>query len=293
MTAAILTARDAIAARRGDPRFALGVAAAAAGAAHLFAVFWSPAMAATLATAAATGAGALPILFARRISDRAQSGLLGFGAGVMLAAAAFSLLLPALDAGEALAGSRAWAAAMVVGGLAAGGLVLAAMDRTLPHEHFGETQPDRRPAEVARIWLFVAAIALHNLPEGLAVGVGYGQAEAGRANALALAVAAQNMPEGLVVAASLAAAGYTRTTAALVALATGFVEPLGGLLGTAALAVSSGLLPFALAFAGGAMLWVVSHEIIPESHRRGHERIATAGLLGGFALMLLLDALIP
>ena len=293
MTAALLTARDAVAARRRDPLFLLGIGVAAAGAAHVLALLWSPALAATLATAAATGLGALPILFARRISDRAQSGMLGFGAGVMLAAAAFSLFLPALDAGAALTGSRVLAGAMVALGLAAGGAVLAAMDRFVPHEHFIKGAGERgRPSELARIWLFVFAIALHNLPEGLAVGVGYGQPDAGKAAALALAIGVQNVPEGLVVAAALVAVGYSRSAAVLVALATGFVEPLGGLLGAGALAVSSALLPVALAFAGGAMLWVVSHEIIPESHRKGHERVATGGVLGGFAVMMLLDTLV-
>ncbi len=291
MSSAILTARDAIAARRRDPLFLLGVVAVAAGAVHLLQLLWSPALAATLGTAAATGLGAAPILFARRISDRAQAGMLGFGGGVMLAAAGFSLLLPAVEAGVDMTGSRGLAAAMVIAGLAAGGLVLALLDRALPHEHFVKGAENVGHRDIARIWLFVIAIALHNLPEGLAVGVGYGQPEDAKANALALAVAVQNMPEGLVVAAALVAVGYSRVAAVLVALATGFVEPIGGLLGAGALALSSAALPFALAFAGGAMLWVVSHEIIPESHRNGHERVATGGLLGGFAVMLLLDTL--
>jgi len=161
----------------------------------------------------------------------------------------------------------------------------------VPHEHFVNRAAGTRSREIARIWLFVSAIALHNLPEGLAVGVGFGQDDAARASALSLAVAIQNLPEGLVVAAALVAAGYSRATAVLVALGTGFVEPIGGILGTGALALSSAVLPFALAFAGGAMVWVVSHEIIPESHRGGHERLATSGLLGGFAVMMLLDTL--
>jgi ZIP family zinc transporter len=291
MTTALLTARESVAARRGDPLFLLGLLAAGAGAVHLLQLAWSPALAATLGTAAATGVGALPILFARRLSERLQAGLLGFGGGVMLAAAAFSLLLPAIDAGFRMTGSRGVAGAMVITGLAVGGLMLALMDRALPHEHFVKGAENLRGRDIARIWLFVIAIALHNLPEGLAVGVGYGQPEAGKADALALAVAVQNMPEGLVVAAALVAVGYSRVAAVLVALATGFVEPIGGLLGAAALAWSTALLPVALAFAGGAMLWVVSHEIIPESHRNGHERVATGGLLGGFAVMLLLDTL--
>jgi ZIP family zinc transporter len=291
MTAAILTARNAIAARRRDPLFIVGLFATAAGAVHLAQLVWSPALAASLGTAAATGLGAVPILLARRISDRVQATMLGFGGGVMLAAAGFSLLLPAIETGTAMTGSRTGGAAMVLAGLAAGGLVLAAMDRLLPHEHFVKGTEGAPQRHLARIWLFVIAIALHNLPEGLAVGVGYGQPAAGKADALALAIGLQNMPEGLVVAAALVSVGYSRVAALAVALATGFVEPVGALLGAGALAISTAALPFALAFAGGAMLWVVSHEIIPESHRGGHERAATGGLLGGFAVMLLLDTL--
>jgi ZIP family zinc transporter len=291
MTAAVLTARDALAARRGDARLVVGLIAAAIGAAHFAYLAWSPALAAALVTAAATGLGAVPVLFVRRLSDRMQASLLGFGGGVMLAAAGFALLLPAIEAGLDLAGNRAAAAAMVAASIAAGGGVLAAMDRALPHEHFVTGVDGARGHDVARIWLFVFAIALHNLPEGLAVGVGYGQAEAARADALALAIALQNMPEGLVVAAALAAAGYGRAAAVLTALATGFVEPLGAVLGASAVAASSAMLPAALAFAGGAMLWVVGHEIVPASHRTGHGRTATAALLAGFAAMLFLDTL--
>lgn len=291
MTAAILTARDALAARRGDPRLIAGLIAAAAGAAHLVQLAWSPALAAALVTSAATGAGAVPVLFVRRLSDRVQAGLLGFGGGVMLAAAGFALLLPAIEAGLDLAGHRGAAAAMVAAGLAAGGAVLAGMDRALPHGHAVTGVDGARGRDAGRTWLFVFAIALHNLPEGLAVGVGYGQAQAARADALTLAIALQNVPEGLVVAAALAAAGYGRAAAVLTALATGFVEPLGAVLGESAVAVSSTMLPAALAFAGGAMLWVVGHEIVPASHRAGHGRTATGSLLAGFAAMLLLDTL--
>lgn len=246
------------------------------------------ALLATLLTAAATGAGAAPLLLARQVSQRVQASLLGFGAGVMLAATAFSLVLPAFAAGEALMGNRLAAGGIAAAGVGLGGLALMLMDRLLPHEHSVGAKTDGARAQSRRIWLFVAAITLHNLPEGLAVGVAFGDNPVSGA-ALALGIAVQNMPEGLVVALALTAAGYSRPFAAMVAFASGLVEPIGGLLGAGLLAISQVLLPWGLAFAGGAMLFVVSHEIIPESHRGGHEREATLGVLVGFVVMMLLD----
>jgi ZIP family zinc transporter len=243
----------------------------------------------TLLTAAATGAGAVPVLFARNISARAQDAMLGFGAGVMLAATAFSLIVPGIAAGEALTGSGASAAAIVALGVAAGGLALLALDRALPHEHFVKGVEGAGAVQLTRIWLFVLAITLHNVPEGLAVGVGFGSGSPAEGAALALGIGIQNIPEGLVVALALAAAGYSRMFAAAVAFASGLVEPIGGLFGGGLLTLSMLALPFGLAFAAGAMLFVVSHEIIPESHRKGHERQATVGLLAGFILMTVLD----
>jgi ZIP family zinc transporter len=240
-----------------------------------------PALLATALTAAATGLGALPVLAVREISGRARDAMLGFGAGVMLAAAAFSLIVPGLAAGESLTGSRWLAGGIVAAGLLLGGAASAALDRSLPHEH--EAQGARR------VWLFVFAIALHNLPEGLAVGVGFGQEDLARAWALAVGIAVQNLPEGLVVAAALAGIGYSRGAATAIAAATGFAEPLGGLFGAGIFGISQAALPWGLAFAAGAMLFVVSHEIIPESHRRGHESRATLGVLTGFVAMMLLD----
>lgn len=243
----------------------------------------------TLLTAAATGVGAVPVLFARTISARAQDVMLGFGAGVMLAATAFSLIVPAIAAGQVLTGSGASAAAIVAFGVAVGGLALLALDRVLPHEHFVKGVEGARTAQLRRIWLFVLAITLHNVPEGLAVGVGFGGGGTAQGAALALGIGIQNIPEGLVVALALAAAGYSRGFSAAVAFASGLVEPIGGLIGGGLLSVSLVALPFGLAFAAGAMLFVVSHEIIPESHRRGNERWATGGLLVGFVLMMFLD----
>lgn len=240
-----------------------------------------PALLATTITFAATGLGALPILAVRELSAGTRDAMLGFGAGVMLAAAAFSLILPGLAAGESLTGSRWLAGGIVATGVLAGGLALAALDRWLPHEHVAH--------DARRVWLFVFAIALHNLPEGLAVGVGFGQEDLARAWALAIGIAVQNLPEGLVVAAALAGIGYPRGAAVAIAAATGLAEPLGGLFGAGIFGVSQAALPWGLAFAAGAMLFVVSHEIIPESHRRGHESRATTGVMAGFVAMMLLD----
>lgn len=235
--------------------------------------------------AAATTLGALPVLVMRRISAGVQGALLGFGAGVMLAASVFSLLLPAFDTAIARGASDAGAGLLVAGGLTLGAAVLLAIDRALPHTH----QPGRERT-VSAVWLFVFAIAVHNIPEGLAIGVAAG--EAGTGNAVATGISLQNVPEGLIVAIALVAAGYSRKLAFGVAVLSGLIEPVAAIIGAAAVTASAALLPWGLAAAAGAMLFVVSHEIIPESHRRGHETLATAGLMLGFVVMMLLDTLL-
>lgn len=236
-----------------------------------------PAMLATLFTALATGAGALPVLFVGQVSMRNHSAMLGFGAGVMLAAAAFSLAVPALAVSSA---------AVVATGIVLGAGVMLAIDRMLPHLHTAD-EPNKRSVGMSRVWLVVFAIALHNVPEGLAVGVAYAGGNA-QGTAVTLGIGAQNLPEGLIVAWAMLALGYSRARSALVALATGLMEPLGALLGVAMIGASAAMLPWGLAFAAGAMIFVVSHEIIPESHRLGHQGHATAGVTAGFAIMLLL-----
>ncbi|MGH6947287.1 MAG: ZIP family metal transporter [Kiloniellales bacterium] len=247
------------------------------------------AVGASLAAGIATGLGALPVLVVRRLSANAQSLMLGFSAGVMLAASVFSLLLPALDGVELATGS-ALRAALVAGlGLLLGAIFLSLIHRSVPHEHFALGREGPVTERLARIWLFVLAIAIHNLPEGMAVGVGFsgGDLEAGAT--LALGIGLQNMPEGLAVAVALRSENYARSAALLVALATGLVEPLGAIVGALAVALSAPLLPWALAFAAGAMIFVVSDEIIPETHRERHAIFGTWGLMGGFVLMMLLD----
>ncbi|WP_426392818.1 ZIP family metal transporter [Variovorax sp. R-27] len=242
--------------------------------------------------ALATALGTLPVLFSQKLPERLQDTLFGFGAGVMLAASAFSLIIPGLEAAKNVGvfGGDNWAAGGVIGSaILLGGIVLMLMDRVLPHEHFIKGREGQAARQLRRTWLFVFAIALHNVPEGLAIGVGYAANNGLRADALATGIAIQDVPEGLVVAVALLAAGYSRVFAVLIGMASGLVEPLGAVLGAAVVGHSAMLLPWGLGFAAGAMLFVISHEIIPESHRKGHEAFATSGLMIGFVLMMLLD----
>lgn len=237
--------------------------------------------------AAATALGAVPLLVMRRISASMQGLLLGFGAGVMLAASVFSLLIPAFSAAQAQGASASStdAALLVATGLAVGAALLLAMDRMLPHTH----SPDGSKSATA-VWLFVFAIAVHNIPEGLAIGVASGTASSG--NAVATGISLQNVPEGLIVAIALATAGYSRLLAFAVAALSGLIEPIAAVAGSLMVTASSALLPWGLAGAAGAMLFVVSHEIIPDSHRKGHETLATSGLMTGFVAMMLMDTLL-
>lgn len=246
---------------------------------------------ATLGGALATGVGAYAIFFVRRTSALLQDTLLGAGAGIMLAASIFSLLLPSLEKSAALVGAGWPAVALVGSGLMLGGLFLWGMDRAVPHAHVvtGYEGPNPREQRTRRIWMFVVAVTLHNIPEGLAVGVTYGAGDLGRAAALGFGIGFQDVPEGLVVALALTGIGLPTWRAALVGAASGAVEPLAGLLGVLAVGLSTAALPVALAICAGAMLFVISHEIIPESHRQGHETPATFGLLVGFVAMMFLD----
>jgi ZIP family zinc transporter len=257
------------------------------------AVFHDPrvaqALLAGLMAAGATALGAAPMMVSRPLSDKVQDTLLGFGAGVMLAACAFSLIIPGLEAAATL-GAGPWRSGGIVGtGILVGAALLLAIDYALPHEHFIKGVEGSKARAIKRAWLFVFAICLHNLPEGLAIGVAYGGTDPARATALATGIAIQDVPEGLVVALALRGVGFSRMFSIGVAAASGLIEPVGAVIGAAVVTMSSTLLPWGLAFAAGAMLFVVSHEIIPESHRKGHERFATGGLMVGFVLMMLLD----
>lgn len=239
--------------------------------------------------AVATALGTLPVWLVPRLSDRVLDTLFGFGAGVMLAAVSFSLLVPGIAVARA-GGAGDWGAGAIIAvGLLAGAGALLLMERLVPHEHFIKGVEGQAAARMRRGWLFVFAIVLHNIPEGLAIGVAYAGPHAANASSLATGIAIQDIPEGLVVAVALIAAGYRRGVAVLIGMLSGIVEPAAAVLGAMAVGVSAALLPWGLAFAAGAMLFVVSHEIIPESHRKGHEAAATCGLLAGFVLMLVLD----
>jgi len=229
----------------------------------------------------ATGAGALPVLFIKKVSDRLLDIMLGFSAGVMLAATFFSLIIPAIDL------SSVWIAVL---GIIIGAITLHIADRFIPHFHpmLGAEGPSSR---LSKVWLFALAITIHNFPEGLAVGVSFGSGDVAAGLVVAMAIGLQNMPEGLAVALPLLREGYSRRRSLWYGTLTGLVEPVGGLLGVVLVSVFHPVLPLALAFAAGAMLFVVSDEIIPESHRKGFEREATFGLMAGFVIMMLLDNL--
>ncbi|MBB1077649.1 ZIP family metal transporter [Rhodoferax sp. 4810] len=242
-----------------------------------------------LAGFAATALGALPALALRSIGQKLEDSMLGFAAGMMLAASAFSLLLPGLEAGAEILASRPLGALVVVAGMALGVLLMLGLDAFTPHEHdkTGPCGPGYERCD--RVWLFVFAIALHNLPEGMAIGVSFSQGDMSVGLPLAIAIALQDIPEGLAVALALRAAGFAPGLSVLVAGASGLMEPLGALLGVG---LSSGMAlayPLGLGLAAGSMLFVVSHEVIPQTHRNGHQTPATIGLMIGFALMMVLD----
>lgn len=244
---------------------------------------------ASLAAGLATGAGALPLMVFRTLSPRVENALLGFSAGVMLAAAFFSLILPGLEAARDQGATNPQAALIIVAGILAGAAALAFINAHAPHEHFIRGRQGADAIGLRRIWLFVIAITLHNFPEGLAVGVGFGGGDVANGTTLAIGIGLQNMPEGLAVAAALASQGYRRSEALRIATLTGLVEPVGGLIGITAVSLAQPLLPWSLAFAAGAMIFVVSDEIIPETHRKGYESRATLGLMIGLVMMMFLD----
>ena len=242
-----------------------------------------------LAGFAATAIGALPALFLRSLSNRTEDTMLGLAAGMMLAASSFSLILPGLAAGEHITGNAALGALTVVAGLGLGVLLMLGLDQFTPHEHAHLGPCGAGCGRVNRVWLFVFAIALHNLPEGMAIGVSFSQGDLSVGLPLTTAIAIQDIPEGLAVAMALKAAGLSPLRAVQVAILSGLMEPVGALLG---IGLASGLVlayPIGLGLAAGAMIFVVSHEVIPETHRNGHQTPATIGLMTGFAVMMVLD----
>ena len=251
-------------------------------------LFWYGVLASLLA-GMATGVGALPVFFFKRVPQNVLNTLLGASAGVMLAATSFSLVIPGIENGEII--WPGFGVYIVVFGMLSGALVLDLIDKYLPHEHFIKG-PEGPSSKLKRIWLFVIAITIHNFPEGMAVGVGFGTGDIGSGISLAIGIGIQNIPEGLAVALPLLGLGYSRWKAFSIAAATGLVEPIGGILGAGAVTFFHPVLPFALAFAAGAMLFVISDEIIPETHSKGKSRQATYGVMVGFVIMMALDNLL-
>ena len=237
-----------------------------------------------LGVGGATVAGALLGFIFQKISHKFSDIVLSFAAGVMLAAAVIGLILPSLEHGGA------FAFPVTVVGILCGALCLNLLDKLVPHLHrLSGVDQETHPAGTAqlnKVLLFVMAIAIHNLPEGIAAGVGFGTGNTGEAITIAAGIALQNIPEGMVIIGPMLAAGMSRGRTFVIALITGLVEVVGALLGYFAVTVSTAVLPFALAFAGGTMLYVISDEMIPETHAHGEERGATYALLIGFCLML-------
>ena len=253
------------------------------------------ALLATLFTWGLTALGAATVFVTKTVSRRLMDGLLGFAAGVMIAASYWSLLAPAIEMSEGQ-GVAGWIPAAV--GFLLGGAFLWLADKTLPHLHIG--MPDDQAEGLKTTWkrsiLLVSAITLHNFPEGLAVGVAFGAVAAGipsatlaGAIALAIGIGLQNFPEGIAVAFPLRREGLSRGKSFFYGQLSGVVEPIAGVLGAAAVLLIRPLLPYALSFAAGAMIYVVIEELIPESQSGPHSNVATLGAMGGFVVMMIMD----
>lgn len=243
-----------------------------------------------------TALGAGIVFFFKGVSQKVLDGMMGFAAGVMIAASFFSLLMPAIEMAEANSEWPSWIPAVV--GFLLGGIFIWGIDKVLPHLHIG--YPRKEAEGVATSWhrsvLLVLAITLHNIPEGLAVGVSFGASGADAvgadlfgALALALGIGIQNFPEGVAVSVPLRREGFSRKKAFLYGQASGVVEPLGGVIGAWAVLMVTPMLPYALAFAAGAMIYVVIEELIPESQLQKNTDIATFSAITGFAIMMALD----
>lgn len=247
-----------------------------------------------------TALGAGLVIFTKRIEKRLLDAMMGFAAGVMIAASFWSLLLPAIEITEVRGGIK-WLPATV--GFLLGGLFLRLGDAVLPHLHIGKRRAEGPSASWKRATLLVTAITLHNIPEGLAVGVAFGSLVEssgvsglgytyGAAVALAIGIGLQNFPEGVSVSVPLRGEGLSRRKSFWYGQLSGVVEPIAAVIGAAAVVWISPILPYALAFAAGAMIYVVVEELIPESQRNGNEDIATLGTIGGFAVMMVLDVML-
>jgi ZIP family zinc transporter len=253
-------------------------------------MFWSGVIASALAGFATT-VGAIPGIFIKEMPHKWLDAMLGFAAGVMLAATSFSLVVPGIDYGTEMFG-EVGGVLVVCAGLLLGAIALNLCDKYIPHEHF-QSGPEGPSSSLRKVWLFVIAITIHNFPEGMAVGVGFGTGDVAAGTALAVGIGIQNIPEGLAVMLPLMREKYTVAKALLIASISGFVEPIGGAIGAGIVTISQPFLPWALAFAAGAMLFVISDEIIPETHEdKDHARMSTFALVIGFIVMMALDNLL-
>lgn len=245
-----------------------------------------------LLTAAGVGGatvfGALIGFMFKKVSHKFSDIVLSFAAGVMLAAAILGLIVPSLEYGGK------FGILITVAGVFTGAVCLNLIDKLVPHLHkiTGGNSEEHSASNLNKVLLFVTAIAIHNLPEGIAAGVGFGSENTAQALMIAGGIALQNIPEGMVIIGPMLAAGVSPKRTFVIAMLTGLVEVVGTLIGFFAVSVSAAILPFALAFAGGTMLYVISDEMIPETHAHGHQRGATYALLVGFCVMLVTDVLL-
>ncbi len=241
-----------------------------------------------LGVGGATVIGSIIGFLFKNISHKFSDIVLSFAAGVMLSAAVLGLILPALDHGGK------YGILITVAGIFAGAFCLNLIDKVVPHLHklVGADHEPHHNENLSKVLLFVTAIAIHNLPEGIAAGVSFGSDDISQAIMIAGGIALQNIPEGMVIIGPMLAAGVSRGRTFVCAMITGLVEVVGTLVGYFAVSVASAILPFALAFAGGTMLYVISDEMIPETHAHGSEQGATYALLVGFCLMLISDVLL-
>ena len=241
-----------------------------------------------LGVGGATVIGSVIGFLFKKVSHKFSDIVLSFAAGVMLAAAVLGLIIPSIEHG----GKYGFIVTVI--GIFAGAVCLNLIDKLVPHLHklAGADIESHKSTDLNRVLLFVTAIAIHNLPEGIAAGVGFGSGDTSQALMIAGGIALQNIPEGMVIIAPMLAAGVKPSRTFLIAAATGLIEVIGTFIGYFAVSISSAVLPFALAFAGGTMLYVISDEMIPETHAHGHERGATYSLLVGFCVMLVTDVLL-
>ena len=241
-----------------------------------------------LGVGCATVIGAVIGFVFKRVSHKFSDIVLSFAAGVMLAAAVLGLILPSLEYGGK------FSILITVAGIFMGALSLNLIDKLVPHLHrlVGVDSEEHTDSNLSRVLLFVTAIAIHNLPEGIAAGVGFGSGDTSKALIIAGGIALQNIPEGMVIIGPMLAAGISPKKTFICAMITGVIEVVGTLIGYFAVSIATVVLPFALAFAGGTMLYVISDEMIPETHSHGNERGATYALLVGFCVMLITDVLL-